>query len=241
MALSWSMDKLGPICRHAEDGALGLAALQGPDGLDPTAREVPFVWDGAADPRAIRVGYLASAFEDDDEDREMDREVLEVLRRLGMELHPVELPEDPPVGPLRIILGAESAAAFDDLTRSGRDELLARQTAGSWPNLFRVARFIPAVEYIQANRARTLLVSALHRAWEGVDVVVSPSFAANLVLSTNLTGYPVVVAPNGFRDARTPASISFLGGLWKDAEALGVAHAYQRATDHHLSRPPGFS
>jgi hypothetical protein len=114
--------------------------------------------------------------------------------RSVMDLHPSLVPN--------LIAGAESAAAFDDLTRSGRDELLARQTAGSWPNLFRVARFIPAVEYIQANRARTLLVSALHRAWEGVDVVVSPSFAANLVLSTNLTGYPVVVAPNGFRDAR---------------------------------------
>jgi Asp-tRNA(Asn)/Glu-tRNA(Gln) amidotransferase A subunit family amidase len=241
MALSWSMDKLGPICRSVEDCALVLGAIHGADGLDPTARDVPFRWDGEAGPEGIRVGYLASAFEGDEERVPADRRVLGVLRGLGVELHPVELPDELPVGALRTILSAEAAAAFDYLTRSGQDGLLVRQDPGAWPNILRTARFIPAVEYIQANRARTLLMEALDRAWEGVDVVVTPSFASGLLLTTNLTGHPVVVLPHASQEGgASPLSISFVGGLWKDAEALMVAKAYQDATDFHRRRPPGF-
>jgi Asp-tRNA(Asn)/Glu-tRNA(Gln) amidotransferase A subunit family amidase len=241
MALSWSMDKLGPICRNVEDCSLVLGAIQGADGLDRTARDVPFRWDGDAGLEGIRVGYLASAFQGDEERVPVDRRVLEVLRGLGVELHPVELPDHLPVGAMRTILSAEAAAAFDDLTRSGQDGLLVRQDPGAWPNIFRTARFIPAVEYIQANRARTLLMGALDRAWEGVDVVVTPSYASNLLLATNLTGHPAVVLPHASQEGgATPLSISFVGGLWKDAEALMVAKAYQDATDFHRRRPPGF-
>ncbi len=239
MALSWSMDKLGPLCRNAEDAALVLAAIQGPDNLDATVRQVPFDWDGEAGLEGIRVGYLEGAFEG--EDRRRDREVLRILREKGVEAVPVTLPDELPLSALRIILNAEAAAAFDELTRSGEDALLVRQEAGSWPNTFRSARFIPAVEYLQANRIRSLLISALDRAWEGVDVVASPPFASSLLLATNLTGHPAVVVPHGFDSEGTPVSISFVGGLWKDAEALRVARAFQAATDHHLRRPPLFS
>lgn len=240
MALSWTMDKLGPLCRSAEDCALVLAAIQGPDGSDRTVRDVPLEWDGGRGIEGIRIGYLGSAFEEDTERAPVDRRVLEVLRGLGADLVPVELPEELPISALRVILSAEAAAAFDGLTRSGQDELLTRQDRGAWPNLFRTARFIPAVEYIQANRVRSLLMDELARAWQHVDVVVAPSFARNLLMATNLTGHPVAVVPHGFQDPGTPLSISFVGGLWKDAEALTVAHAYQRATDHHLRRPPRF-
>jgi len=241
MALSWSMDKVGPLCRGVEDCALVLAAIQGADGFDRTVHDVPFEWNGDQGVDQLRVGFLAEAFGDDDAGGAMDRQVLEVLRKAGVELEPIGLPDDLPVGALRVILSAEAAAAFDDLTRSGRDELLTRQDPGAWPNLLRTARFIPAVEYLQANRARTLLMAALDQAWRDVDVVVAPSFAQDLLLATNLTGHPVVVVPHGFRDDGAPGSISFVGGLWKDGQALNVARLYQEATGHHLRRPPRFA
>lgn len=241
MALSWTMDKLGPLCRSVEDCALVLGAIQGPDSLDRSVRAVPFAWDGESGPEGIRVGYLASAFEGDSDRAPVDRRVLEVLRELGVELTPVELPDDLPVGALRIILSAEAAAAFDSLTRSGQDALLVRQGSGAWPNTFRTARFIPAVEYIQANRVRTMLLGALDRVWSSVDVVVTPSYASDLLLATNLSGHPAVVLPHISQAEAGPLSISFVGGLWKDAEAMQVARAYQEATGHHRQRPPEFS
>ncbi len=241
MALSWSMDKLGPLCRSVEDCALVLSQIQGPDDLDRSVREVPFQWDGEAGLEGLRVGTLADGFGRDGEAGRMDRDVLRTLEGMGVELTEVALPDDLPVGAMRFVLSAEAAAAFDELTRSGRDDLLTRQQSGSWPNTFRSARLIPAVEYVQANRARTLLLSALDRMWEGVDVVVSPPYASSLLLATNLSGHPAVVLPHGFQEDGTPSSISFVGGLWKDAEALRVARAYQEATDHHRRRPQEFA
>jgi Asp-tRNA(Asn)/Glu-tRNA(Gln) amidotransferase A subunit family amidase len=240
MALSWSMDKIGPMCRSAEDCALVFAAIHGADGHDPTARTTPFRWDGSRDPRELRVGYLAAAFEADDDysNREFDLETLRVLREdVGLTLHAVELP-DFPVDALGFILSAEAAAAFDDLTRSGQDDELVRQGTGAWPNTFRTARMIPAVEYIQANRARAMYQVQLAAAFRDVDVVVAPSYRLGILGATNLTGQPCVVVPNGFRDDGTPVSISFLANLYADGDALQIAHAYQQATDFHLRRPP---
>ncbi len=244
MALSWTMDKIGPMCRSVEDCALVFEAIQGPDGHDLTVRDVPFVWDANVTVKDLRIGYLASAFEDEPrserarEWRRMDREVLDVLRSLGAELIPFEMPDGLPVNALRIILEAESAAAFDDLTRSGRDALMDERS--SWPEIFRVARFIPAVEYIQANRIRSMVMAAMDEAMRGVDVFVTPSFGGNVLLTTNLTGHPAVVLPSGFASDGTPVSISFIGNLWGEAETLAVAKAYQDATDHHLRVPPLF-
>jgi Asp-tRNA(Asn)/Glu-tRNA(Gln) amidotransferase A subunit family amidase len=240
MALSWSMDKIGPICRSAEDCALVFSAIHGADGLDPVARTVPFRWDGDAPLSSMRIGYIADAFDGEGNTAPFDDEALSTLRGLGIDPVPVELPNQFPLNALRIILNAEAAAAFSDLTLSGRDDQLVRQTNRSWPNSFRTARMIPAVEYIQANRVRTQVMGALDTALEGVDVVLTPSYASDLLLMTNLTGHPVAVVPHGFTDEGTPVSFSFLGNLWKDDLALRVAKAFQDATDFHSRRPPQF-
>ena len=239
MALSWSMDKLGPIARSVEDCALVFDAIHGADGRDPTARTAPFNWDSERPLSDLRVGYFHRGFESDGATGH-DRAALETLRSLGVAPVPIDLPSDYPLSALRIILRAEAAAAFDELTLSGRDDLLVRQTAGSWPNSFRVARMIPAVEYIQANRVRTMLMGALEAALEGIDVFITPTRAPDVSLMTNLTGHPAVVVPSGFNNDGTPVSIVFIGQLWADAETLRVAKAWQDATDFHTRRPPLF-
>ncbi len=241
MALSWSMDKLGPLCRTVEDCALVLRAIHGSDDLDPTARTVPFNWDAGRPLSDLRIGYFRRAFEDEESRyHAFDLRALEALRDLGVDPVAVDLPEEYPLGALRIVLNAEAAAAFDQLTRSGRDELLVRQDSGAWPTAFRRARLIPAVEFIQANRVRTMVMGAVGRALEGIDVFITPSYGDDVLLMTNLTGHPVVVLPSGFDQEGHPASISFVGKLWGEAEALRVAQAWQEATGHHRKHPPAF-
>ncbi len=252
MALSWSMDKIGPICRAVEDCALVLDAIHGPDGRDRAVRDAAFNWDASLDSRKLRVGYLKAEFErepkpedgakEKPEDtarrvarKKFDAAALDLIRKLGVNLDPVELP-DLPYEHMLTVLSAEAAAAFDDLTRSGRDRLLTAQKEQDWPNQFRVARFIPAVEYVQADRARTLAMHAMAKVFEKFDALVAPTTSTQLI-STNLTGHPAVILPHGFRDDGTPASITFLGNLYGEAKMLAVARAYQEATEWHLKRP----
>jgi len=243
MALSWSMDKVGPICRSASDCAIVFDFLRGPDPDDPALIEAGYTYPGKADLSELKIGYLKSAFEGDYEEKEFDQKTLRILRELGAVLKPVELiPEGIPVEALSLILEAEAAAAFDELTRSNRDTLLVRQHRYAWPNIFRTARFIPAVEYIQANRIRHDLVQEFNKRIREFDVVVAPSFhGSSQLLATNLTGHPVVVVPNGFKDSGSPASISFLGNLFDEGTVLAAASAYQEATGFHKKRPPPFS
>ncbi len=236
MALSWSMDKIGPICRTVEDCALVFHAIHGPDGKDLTIVDVPFGWDPSSDLQDIRVGYLKNVFEQKSRTKENDQAALEALRSLDIELIPMDLPEFP-VRAISFVLNAEAAAAFDELTRSGRDDLLVRQEQGAWPNSFRQARFIPAVEYIQANRLRTLLMQKMAEKMRGIDVFITPTYGGNNLLITNLTGHPAVVVPNGFDDKENPTSITFIGGLFEEGKALRVAKAYQDATGFHLKHP----
>ena len=248
MALSWSMDKLGPICRSVEDCAVVLDAIHGADGKDPTARTVPFNWNPDVPISRLRIGYYKSAFDFEPSNerqrrfstKDFDAKALEVLRSLGATLIPIEVPDDFPTSALRIILNAEAAAAFDKLTRSERDDLLVRQGRGGWPNSFRTARAIPAVEYIQANRVRTMVMGAMDAAMKGVDLFVTPSFGGSVLLTTNLTGHPSITLPNGFRDDGTPVSISFIGRLFGEADLLAVAKKYQDTTGFHLKRPSEF-
>lgn len=240
MALSWSMDKLGPICRSAEDCALVLEAIHGADGVDASARAVPFAWDVGRRLSTLRVGYLEGAFAGDRDTKAFDDAALATVRDLGIEPVPVSLPEDYPLAAIRFLLTVEAAAAFDEMTREGRDDLLVRQDESAWPNSLRQARMVPAVEYLQANRIRTMLMGSVHAALSGVDVVVTPSFGGNVLLTTNLTGHPTTVVPSGFRDDGTPVSISFVGQLWGDAACLRLAKAYQDATDFHQRRPQRF-
>src|SRR5690348_309655 len=235
MALSWTMDKLGPICRSVEDCALVLDAIRGSDGRDPTAVDAAFPYDARMTPASLRIGYIKSAFEADHPTKQFDDAALDALRTIGATLVPIELP-DHPWSAMTIVLRAEGAAAFDELTRSGRDKQMAQQGADAWPNTFRVARFIPAVEYVNANRARTLAMRAMEQTFHDVDVVVTPTFGAQLV-ATNLTGHPAVIVPNGFRDDGTPVSLTFLGRLFGEAPVLALARAYQNHTGFHLRHP----
>lgn len=241
MPLVWTMDKLGPICRTAEDCAIVLSAIQGPDGLDRAVRDVPFVWASDRGTEGIRVGYLEAAFRAQAGEEENETSVLRSLSALGLGLQPLSFSPGLPVAAMRLIVSVEAASFFDTLTRSGADDLLLEQGEVDWPNTFRAGRLIPAVEYVQASRVRMMLIEALEEAWGEVDVVVAPSFADDIILATNLTGHPSVTVPSGYRRNGTPTSITFLGGLWKDAEVLTVAKAYQEATGHHRRRPPRFS
>lgn len=242
MALCWSLDKLGPICRSVEDCALVFQAILGPDGKDITVVDAPFHWDPDLDPRKLRVGYVKSAFEakpaeGQEEAHAHNLAALEALRGLGIQLRPIELPSKLPVDPLRIILSVEAAASFDELTRSGKDDLLVRQIEQAWPNTFRQGQLVPAVAYIQANRIRTMLMQEMARLFADLDAYVVPSFGGDNLLLTNMTGHPAVVVPNGYRKDGTPTSITFMGDLFGEDRALAVARAYQEATGFHLRHP----
>jgi len=236
MALSWTMDKLGPLTRSAEDAAIVFAAIYGPDPADPTIIDMPFNYNPEFDFSRMRIGYVAAAFESDYPGKQADEAVLEVLRSLGARLVPIELP-DFPVGALINMLNVEAAAAFDDLTRSGRDSEMVRQIRNAWPNVFRTARMVPAVEYIQMSRARTLLQQQMLEATKDVDVYISPSFGGWNLGITNLTGHPSVVVPNGFNEDGMPLSITFMGHLFQEGKVLALARAYQNETDFHRRRP----
>ena len=236
MALSWTMDKIGPIGRSVEDCAIVFDAILGPDGKDLTVVDMPFNYNAQLDVRQLRVGYLKSAFDEERDNQANDDQALDVLRSLGIQLIPIALP-DLPVSALEPILTAEAAAAFDELTRSNRDDQLARQVKDAWPNVFRLSRLIPAVEYVQANRIRTLAMQAMDKLMRDMDVYVAPSFGGGNLLLTNLTGHPAVVVPNGVDAKGKSSSLTFTGKLYGEAAALSVAKAYQDATDFHLRQP----
>ena len=239
MALSWSMDKAGPLCRNAGDCAIVFNVIRGRDPADPSTVDEPFPYDAGAKLAGLRIGYVKSAFDQDHRGAEQDRAVLDVLRRLGADLVPIELPRRP-VGALRIILDAEAATAFDSLTRSPGIGTLRGQGSGAWPNTFRSARFIPAVEYLQASRVRRLLQQEMDTLLRKVDAYVAPSFAGTNLLVTNLTGHPCVAVPDGFMPDSTPVSITFCAPMYGEAAALEVARAYQAATPWDERHPAAF-
>ena len=288
MALSWTMDKLGPIARSVRDCAQVLEAIHGPDGKDMSAARVNFQWNPNFDWRKLRIGYLKSEFDpppalklqqpkpNETAEQKQKREdantaakdarvrrvydrryalaALDKLRSMGANLIPVELPKLP-WDAMQLLLTAEAAAAFDELTMTSRDRLLTEQGPEDWPNLFRIARFYPAVEYIQANRARTLAVRQMSALFERVDIIVTPSTDTQLI-ATNLTGHPALILPNGLRGADappppaiddgnhddiggpgTPVSLTFLAGHYQDAKLAAFAVAYQRATGFNKLHP----
>ncbi|MFC1556848.1 amidase family protein [candidate division KSB1 bacterium] len=232
MALSWSMDKIGPMCRTAEDCATVFNYIYGPDGNDLAIVDMPFGFDANMNLSHLRVGYIKSILDSEPENergqisKRSYEEAVNVVRSLGVELRPIELPEFP-TNSLSFILSTEAAAAFDQLTLTKNDNEI-----NTWGGTFRQHRFVPGVEYIQANRARTLLMQETDKLFEEIDLFVGSSLGL-----TNLTGHPEVVLPNGFRDDGTPYSISFTGKLFGESEILAIAHQYQEATGHHLKHP----
>jgi Asp-tRNA(Asn)/Glu-tRNA(Gln) amidotransferase A subunit family amidase len=238
MALSWSMDKLGPICRSAADAALILDALLGPlkepraDSSSHRAFAPTAELSAPGIPR--RVGVLRGAFPDGDA-------FLAELRDMGCELVPFELPRSArSARDLTFVLDCEAAAAFDELTRSGRDDLLVRQVERAWPNVFRVARLVPAVEYLQAQRLRGKLMVAVEAAFDdaGIDVVVHPPFAGNMLAVTNLTGNPTLVAPRGMAEDGRPGAVCFTGRNFADCPVTLLAQAWQLRFPHHRAARP---
>jgi Asp-tRNA(Asn)/Glu-tRNA(Gln) amidotransferase A subunit family amidase len=240
MALSWTMDKLGPMCRSAEDCAIVLEAINGRDDRDATTRDMPFAYNADKPLSSIRVGYFKSLFDANYQGKANDQAILNVLDSIGVELIEVSLPEFPN-NALSFILSAEAAAAFDELTRSNRDDELVRQVRNAWPNVFRAARFIPAVEYINANRARGILIDRMHEALKGVDVVITPSFGGPQLQMTNLTGHPALVMPNGYNNNGSPTSITIIGQLFGEADIVRLGAEIQKHTDFHKRMPPKFA
>jgi len=246
MALSWTMDKLGPLARTAEDCAVVLSVIQGPDGKDNTVLDVPFAWDAGRDVRRLRVGYLKSDVERDipDDPKNPDRvqrmregraftkASLEVIRDLGLEPVAVDLPKMGS-GPMDFLLTTEAAAAFDDLVRSDRLDLMSAEPERSaWVSSFRLHEVVPAVQYIQANRARYRLMEAYHECFKDMDVLIGSALGP-----TNLTGHPEMAFPHGFDSKGQPAVLRLTGKLFGEADMLLLAHAFQQRTDFHLKRP----
>lgn len=242
MPVSWSLDKVGPICRSVEDCAVVLEAIRGADGQDLAVTNHPFNWDGTRSLEGIRVGYLQEAFEaerrgdDGDTARTNDLAALDVLRGMGVDLRPVRLPESAGMNALQMLL-VDEAAAFDELVLTGRIDLLMQERNEPEDMLMRVARLIPAVEYLQMNRQRMLMMQETAEALQGMDVYLAPHGVGSTTSANNLTGHPGITVPNGFAPDGTPTGIIFVGQLYAEAEAMTVAKAYQEATDWHTRRP----
>lgn len=242
MVLCWSLDKVGPICRSAEDAAIVFSAINGTDGNDPGSIKHAFNYTGKLDWTKVRIAYAENYFKRLNADAP-EWKVLEVYRSLGANVKAVTFPDSTlyPVNYIGIILNAESAAAFDELTRTNRDDLIERQDKDFWPNSFRVARTIPAVEYINANRYRYNLCKGFYDFMKNIDVMIVPSFSGRQLAITNLTGNPVVCMPMGFNRNGSPISITLVGNLYDEATILAAAKAFQDNTDHNKKHPPLFA
>jgi len=241
MALSWSMDKIGPMCRNVEDCAIVFKYILGPDGIDQTLYNYPFIYKPIKKLKGLRIGYLVDDFNHKYSFKTNDSLTIEEMKKLGAVLVPIKLPKIP-ANDISFILDAEAGAAFDVITRDGKVDLLARQGKENWPNIFRASRFIPAVEYINANRLRYLLVQDMEKMFDQnkIDVYLAPSDEGDNSLVTNLTGHPLVVVPNGFYNGMHPTSITFVGRLFEEGKILEVAKVYQDATGFQLLHPSMF-
>jgi Asp-tRNA(Asn)/Glu-tRNA(Gln) amidotransferase A subunit family amidase len=256
------MDKIGPMCRSVEDCALAFNAIYGPDGRDDTVVDAPFAWNPDVPLGKLRIGYVRAEFEPAPEEpgrggrgqgagaggrgrgrgglspeeqarrRAILNDALEVYRKAGATLHPIELPGTDISNTIGFILATEAAAAFDDLTRSAG---IQDPSLNTWPNTFRTHRFVPAVEYIRAQRARTLLIRQMDALMSQYDVFLSPTSSASLPL-TNLTGHPAIAIRAGF-SGTTPVMLMLTGRLYDEGTLLRVALAYERATTWHTRNP----
>lgn len=241
MTLAWSMDKVGPIARNAQDCALVLEAIRGEDSKDRSVREAPFNFNTRRDITSLRVGYLKSAFEKDSTSAGANNQrALQVFRELGLSLEEISLPSHFPFTAFDIILRAEAGAFFDVLVRSGAVDELAEQQESSRANSLRQARFIPAAEYLQANRHRKLLIEEMHGLMQQYDVLLVPPGGSQQSLITNLTGHPALALPTGLDKQQKPSALILIGNLYDEAALLELGHAFQRETNFEALHPPLF-
>ncbi|WP_192347576.1 amidase [Algoriphagus sp. Y33] len=240
MALSWSMDKIGPISRSALDNGIVLSVINGADVMDASSIQAAFNYSARKDLKKLKIGYFRAYFEGDDPNMKNNTDVLELLRKQGFVLHPVEFEVSVDPRAIQIMLSVEGAAAFDELTRLGWDDQLVAQHKNAWPTIFRAARFIPAVEYVQASRQRTILIQEMHEIMKDYDVIVTPSYGGSQLQATNLTGHPALCLPNGFNEQGGPTSITLLANLFEEDKLVMLGNLIQTATDWQAQRPPMF-
>jgi len=242
MVLCWSLDKAGPICRNAEDDAIVYYYIKGTDGKDAGSVDHAFNYNQKRDIKKLRIAYAENYFKRLAKDA-LEWKVLEEYKAMGVNVQAVNFPDSViyPANLITIVLNAESAAAFDELTRTNRDDLIERQDKDFWPNSFRSARLIPAVEYINANRYRSTLCQNMQQFMKDYDVVIVPTFMGSQLSITNLTGNPVVCMPMGFNQKGLPVSITLIGNLYDEASILEAANAYQDKTDHNKKHPEKFT
>lgn len=244
MALSYSLDKIGPICRSAADAAIVFSYIHGTDGKDGSAVNRAFNYADKKDIKKLKIGFAKNYFDKIKDTNSNDLKVLEVFKQMGVELVPVIFPDSGvyQFNIMDVIIGAECAAQFDEMTRNNIDDLLTRQTKNDWPNQFRTARFVPAVEYINAQRHRYVMMQKVNEVINQYDAIICPSRGdGNQSAITNLTGHPVVCVPDGFnKKSNTPTGISFVGKLYDEATILYVASKYQQSTNWDELHPTLF-
>ena len=253
MALCWSLDKIGPMCRFAEDNAIVLSVLNGYDPYDAGSIDMGFDYDGRLSIEDMTIGYDPAWFEGDDV-QATDRAALEAVKTLGADVREITLPELP-LDQISPALGIEAAASFEDLTLSGRDDELRRQINNAWPNTFRQSRYFSAVDYVQADRVRRQVMSTAHAFFEQVDVVFGPSFGNPMLTLTNYTGQPCLAIRAGFEDITPrslfdhpendtdetlhtiPRSVSLWSSLYQEGKVVAVGRALESALGVVRERP----
>ena len=241
MALSYSLDKIGPICRSAADAAIVFNYIHGTDGKDGSAVNMPFNYSPQKDIHQLKIAYAKNYFDKIKDTSRNEFKVLEEFKKLGVKLIPVNFPDSGiyNFNIMDVVIGVECAAQFDEMTRLNIDDALTRQTKNDWPNQFRTARFVPAVEYVNAQRHRYTLMQKVNEVIQQYDVIICPSRGdGNQSAITNLTGHPVVCVPTGFdKKLNLPTGISFVGNLYDEATILSIAQAYQKATQWNKVHP----
>ena len=244
MALSYSLDKVGPICRSAADAAIVFNYIHGTDGKDGSAVNMPFNFTPNKEIKKLKIAYAKNYFDKIKDTSRNEFKVLEEFKKLGVQLIPVNFPDSGVYNfnIMDVVIGVECAAQFDEMTRMNIDDELTRQTKNDWPNSFRTARFVPAVEYINAQRHRYTLMQKVNEVMQQYDVIICPSRGdGNQSAITNLTGNPVVCVPTGFdKRLNLPTGISFVGNLYDEATILSIAQAYQKATNWDETHPTQF-
>ena len=241
MTLSWSMDKVGPICKTAEDCAIVFDIIRARTSSNLLTIPAPYSIEPEKDIKSLSVGYLAQDFHKDSSKSAPNRlNALQLLREMGLMLDSVNMPSSIPLNFFDIILRSESGAFFDLLVRSGEIDLMVQQGQRSRANSLRQSRFIPAVEYLQANRFRSMLIEDMHQLMLEYDIIIAPTFGSSQLLITNLTGHPVVTVPTGLDEDGHPTSITFIGKLFDEGTIISLATKFQQSTNYHLQHPPLF-